>query len=86
MYIFNLLKFIGIDILQTTMSVTTLYLFPSSSYMKKIKHYLVLVEEMGGITEGEFSTNRKHVCFFAYDLRMERSTVLILTSMSAQCQ
>ena len=35
--IFNLLRFIGIDILQTTISVSTLYLFPFSSYMKKTK-------------------------------------------------
>ena len=32
---FNLLKFMGIDIVQTTMSVSTLYLFPFSSYMKE---------------------------------------------------
>ena len=31
-----------------------------------------------GITEGELSVNRKHVWFFAYSLRMERGTVLIL--------
>ena len=32
---FNLLRFIAIDIVQTMMSVSTLYLFPFSSYMKK---------------------------------------------------
>ena len=39
-----------------------------------------------GITEEHSRTNRKHVWFFAYNLRMERGTVLILTSLSAQCQ
>ena len=38
------------------------------------------------ITEEQLSANRKHVCFFAYNLRMERGTVLILTWLSAQCQ
>ena len=35
---FNLLRLIGIDIVQTMMSVPTLYLFPFSSYMQKNKH------------------------------------------------
>ena len=35
---FNLLKLLGIDIVQTTMSVSTLYLSPFSSYMQKTKH------------------------------------------------
>ena len=35
---FNLLRFKGIDIVQTMMSVSTLYLFPFSSYMQKTKH------------------------------------------------
>ena len=32
---FNLLRFIGIDIVQTTMSVSTLYFLTFSSYMQK---------------------------------------------------
>ena len=39
-----------------------------------------------GIMEGELSANRKHVWFSAYNLRMERGTVLILTWLSAQYQ
>ena len=34
----NLLRFIAIDIVQTMMSVSTLYLFPFSSYIQKTKH------------------------------------------------
>ena len=37
-YFFNLLRFIAIDIVQTMMSVATLYLFSFSSYMQKTKH------------------------------------------------
>ena len=40
-----------------------------------------------GITEEQLNANRKHVWFFAYtNLRMERRTVFVLTSLSAQCQ
>ena len=39
-----------------------------------------------GFPEEHSRMNRKHVWFFAYILRMERGTVLILTSLSAQCQ
>ena len=39
-----------------------------------------------GITEEHSRTNRKHVWFFEYKLRMGRGTVLILTWLSAQCQ
>ena len=39
---FNPLRFIWIDIAQTTMSVSTLYLFPFSSYMQKTIHDLGL--------------------------------------------
>ena len=41
-YFFNLLRFIAIDIVETMMSVSTLYLFPFSSYMQKTKHDLPL--------------------------------------------
>ena len=37
-----------------------------------------------GFLEEQLRTNRKHVFFFLYNLRMERGTVL--TSLSAQCQ
>ena len=43
---FNLLRLIGIDIVQTTMSVSTLYLFPFSSYMQKTKHNLGLFTKL----------------------------------------
>ena len=36
------------------------------------------IKRILGITE-DLSANRKHVWFFAYNLRMERGTVLILT-------
>ena len=39
---FTLLRLIGIDIVQTTMSVSTLYLFQFSSYIQKTKHDLLL--------------------------------------------
>ena len=35
MKFFNLLRLVGIDIVQATMSVSTLYFFTFSSYMKK---------------------------------------------------
>ena len=39
-----------------------------------------------GFPEEHLRTNRKNVWFFAYNLRMERGTVLIQTSFSARCQ
>ena len=39
-----------------------------------------------GFPEEHSRMNRKHVWFFAYNLRMERGTVLMLTSLSTQCQ
>ena len=44
-FFFNLLRFIGIDIVQATMSVLTLYLFPFSSYMQKNKHVFGFIRE-----------------------------------------
>ena len=49
-----------------------------------VSKYLSLI--LVPITEKQLRANRKHVLFFAYNLRMERGTVLILTSLSAQCQ
>ena len=40
--IFNLLRFIGNGVVQTMMSVSTLYLFPFSSYVQKTKRVLSL--------------------------------------------
>ena len=42
------------------------------------------INKAHGITEEQLSANRKHVCFFAYNFRMERGTVLIQTWLSAQ--
>ena len=53
---------------------------------KFIIEYERLCYKKEGFTDGELSANRKHVCFFAYDLRMERGTVMLLTWLSAQCQ
>ena len=53
---------------------------------KFIIEYERLCFKKEGFTEGELSENRKHVWFFAYNLRMERGTVLMLTSLSALCQ
>ena len=41
---FNLLGLIGIDIVQTTMSVSRLYLFPFSSYMEKKNLFLICLQ------------------------------------------
>ena len=40
----DLLRLIGIDIVQTIMSVSTLYFFPFSSYMQKNKHVFGLLK------------------------------------------
>ena len=52
--IFNLLIFIGIDIVQTTMSVSTQYLIPFSSYMQKTKQDLVFRKNTHARTENMF--------------------------------
>ena len=54
-----------------------------------LEHHIVMpdsIKSIFGFPEEHSRTNRKHIWFFAYDLRMERGTVLILTSLYAQCQ
>ena len=43
-------------------------------------------EKDHGYMEGPWHHFCKHVCFFAYNLRMERDKVLILTWLSAHRQ
>ena len=48
--------------------------------------HLYFTIRLEGFLEEHSRTNRKHVWFFVYNLRMEIGTVLILTSLSEKCQ
>ena len=58
---------------------------PRDIFTKVFSEFHKIVEE-SGITEDQLSANRKHVWFFACNLRIERGTVFILTWLSAKCQ
>ena len=65
--------------------------YPTSNKKKgiKVKLRLFYIPVIIGFSQGSGSqkvNKSKSVWFFAYNLRMERRTVLILTWLAAQCQ